>query len=109
MKHVINYSSFCSLVYSTSQSLDVKSRSSFFLFFSCLLQVFSGSVVGASVVDGDADADGGGEGPAPGAVSGSDDHLYQVIGTLQDEQTSKPAAVSDIVKVRSTTVYTLQV
>ena len=70
-----------------------------------MLQVFSGSVVGVSVVDGDGD-DGGGEGPAPGAVGGSDDHLYQVIGTLQDEQTSKPAAVSDIVKVMSTIVQT---
>ena len=69
-----------------------------------LLQVFSGAVVGASVVDGGGDGDEGGEGPAPGAVGGSDDHLYQVIGTLQDDQSSKPASVSDIVRVRSTIV-----
>ncbi len=56
------------------------------------------------------DVDGGeGEGPAPGAVSGSDDHLYQVIGTLQDDQSSKPAPVSDIVKVtRSTTLLKVE-
>lgn len=68
------------------------------------LQVFSGAVVGASVVDGGGDGDEGGEGPAPGAVGGSDDHLYQVIGTVQDDQSSKPVPVSDIIRVRLTTV-----
>ena len=63
-------------------------------FFSCCIQVFSGAVVGASVVD-DGDVD---EGPAPGVIGG-EVHLYQVIGTLQEEQSSKPAWVSDIVKV----------
>lgn len=79
--------------------LDQSLTSDFNIVFA--LQVFSGAVVGASVVDGDGDGDGSGEEPAPGAVGGSDSHVYQVVGTLQDEQSSKPAAVSDIVKVKS--------
>ena len=63
--------------------------------------MFSGAVVGSSVIDGDGDGDEGGEGegPAPGAVGGSDDRVYQVIGSLQDEKSSKPPAVTNIVKV----------
>lgn len=70
-------------------------------FLLSLFQVFSGAVVGASVLDGDGDGDEGGEGegPAPGAVGGSDDRVYQVIGSLQDEKSSKPPAVTNIVKV----------
>lgn len=60
--------------------------------------MLGGAVVGASVAD---DGDGGDqdqEAPAAGATGG-DDHLYQVVGTLKDGQSSKPAWVTDIIQV----------
>ena len=44
------------------------------------------------------DGEGDGEGGSSGAVGG-EDHLYQVIGTLKEEQSTKPTWVSDIIKV----------
>ena len=49
--------------------------------------------------DGDGDGEVGGA-SATGAVGG-DDHVYQVVGTLQEDHSVKPTWVGDIIPVGS--------
>ena len=63
----------------------------------CVIQVFGGAVVGATVAD---DGEQDGEAPlTPAGAVGGEDHLYQVVGTLKDPQSTKPPWVTDIIQV----------
>ena len=63
----------------------------------CVIQVFGGAVVGATVAnDGEQDDEAS---PAPAGAVGGEDRLYQVVGTLKDPQSTKPAWVTEIIQV----------
>lgn len=57
-----------------------------------------GAVVGATVAD-DGEQDGGEAPSAPAGAMGGEDRLYQVVGTLKDPQSIKPAWVTEIIQV----------
>ena len=62
-----------------------------------------GAVVGATVAD---DGEQDSEAPlVPTGAEGGEDRLYQVVGTLRDPQSIKPAWVTEIIQVLGAALY----